>query len=176
MDGQPRRVGHQAAQGDLLGPRVLALRHLPALQLHVDVFVERQGAVLHQVERGGGRHGLADRAGLKERPRGDRRPGCCVREAVGPGLGDPVAVDDGKAEPRHLVEGHHLLQAHPERGFGRTQGTSTVVASTLWKGASWASGGVSGRTCGAMPVRSARFKRVTFRDRRDGHGGTLRLF
>jgi len=58
VDGQPRRVGHQAAQRDLLCLRVLVLRHLPALQLQIDVFVERQGAVLHEVQRAAAATGL----------------------------------------------------------------------------------------------------------------------
>ena len=72
MHRQPARVRHQAPQRHLLFLRELVLRHLPRLQLHVHVFIQRQLPVLHQIQGSGRCHGLADGPCLKERLWGHR--------------------------------------------------------------------------------------------------------
>ena len=88
VNGETRRVGHQAAQRDFFGLREFVLRHFPRLQRLIDVLVERQFPGLYQGQGAGRRHRLADGAGLKQRPDSDRRVRTGISHAVSLGPGD----------------------------------------------------------------------------------------
>ena len=122
VDRESGGVTEEAAQRDLLRSGEFVVRHLPALQIVVDVGVERQLAVFDQVKRAGGLNGLADRARLKQRLRCDRRRGS--------GFGDAVAlcprrlevVDYGHGQSRDIQGLHQLLQIELQRRLASAHG------------------------------------------------------
>ena len=64
--GKAAGVVEQEPQGDPVLRCKSVVGHLPALQLEVDVLIERKLPLLDQIERSHRRHRFADRAGLEQ--------------------------------------------------------------------------------------------------------------
>src|SRR6185436_16127203 len=73
MDCKAGSVVENAPQSDLLLFGKLVLRHLPRVQVSVNVGVERQPAFLAQMQSPDGSHSFADGARLEQRVRRHRR-------------------------------------------------------------------------------------------------------
>lgn len=109
MHCEPRRVSEQLAQGDD-GPRSSRARgNLPRGERLIDVRVERQLALLDEMERSHRGDRLADTPGLEQGLGGDRRPTQLDHaESLRPF--DSAIVDDGDADALHLIRGHAVLE------------------------------------------------------------------
>jgi hypothetical protein len=119
-------VAEEVGERHLLLRRELVVGQLPGDEPEVDVLFEREPALLDFLERGHGGDGLADRAGLEERPLRHGLARLRVQLAVAARPLHLEVLDDGDARARHLVMAQALLNRPRRRALdedGRQQST-----------------------------------------------------
>ena len=101
---------------------------MPRREQRVDVRVERDLPLVEEPEKTAGEHGLADRAGEKERRRVHRLVPAELGDAVALGEDDAEVVDHRDAHRRHVIRAHAVEQF--ERDV-RLLGDADAVAQVM---------------------------------------------
>src|SRR5215831_12369320 len=110
-------MAQESAQRRLALSSVVVLGYLPGFELTVHIFLETELALLHEVKRSHGCHGLTNGASQEKRGGCHRRASALCSHSITLGADDPIIVDHSDTHARYLVLSHEPLDVQPVLGL-----------------------------------------------------------